>query len=310
MLNQSKILVTGGSGMVGKALKKLIPKAVFLSSSEYDLRNQDQTFDLFHSVKPVKVFHLAAKVGGVKANSDYIGEFYYENTMINTNVLEAARRFDVAKVVSLLSTCVFPAAANYPLTEDQVHNGEPHETNFGYAYAKRMLDVQSRAYRQQYGCNFVTASPNNLYGENDNFHLEDSHVLPAIIRKIHEAKLHNKNVVLWGDGSPLREFTYCGDIARALLFVMENYSEEHPVNIGSSEEISIKTAAEIIAEELEYTGKIVWNTNLPSGQFRKPSSSEKMTSLGWSQEEYIKFEEGIRKTCNWFNNNYPKIRGI
>ena len=310
MLDENRILVTGGSGMVGKALKKLIPNAIFLSSYECDLKNQDQTLDLFHRTKPTKVFHLAAKVGGVKANSDYIGEFYYENTMINTNVLEASRRFDVSKVVSLLSTCVFPAAAHYPLTEEQVHNGEPHQTNFGYAYAKRMIDVQSRAYRQQYGCNFVTASPNNLYGENDNFHLEDSHVLPAIIRKVHEAKLHNKDVVLWGDGSPLREFTYCGDIAKALLFLMDNYSEKDPINIGSSEEISIKSAAEIIAIELNYEGNIVWNTEFPAGQFRKPSDSKKMSDLGWGQEKYMKFEEGIRKTCNWFNNNYPEIRGI
>ena len=310
MFDEERILVTGGSGMVGSALREFVPSALFLSSADCDFKNSSKTFELFDNFRPSYVFHLASRVGGVKANFDYIGEFYYENVMINGNVLEAARRSGVKKLVSLLSTCIFPADANYPLTEDQIHHGQPHETNYGYAYAKRMLDVQSRSYRQQYQCNFITASPNNLYGENDNFHLEQSHVLPAIIRKIHEAKIFDKEVVLWGDGSPLREFTHSQDIAKVLLFLMKNYNEKDPINIGSTEEISIRSAAEIIARELEYEGNIIWDVSKPAGQARKPSSSIKMDALGWPQENYIKFEEGIKRTCSWFKNNYPKIRGI
>jgi len=219
------VLVTGGTGLVGHALQKVLPNAVYLSSKDYDLRNYDECLSMIRKYMPEHVFHLAAKVGGVKANSDFAAEFYYDNILINTNVLNASYNNNVEKVVSLLSTCVYPNKVNYPLTEDQIHNGEPHQSNFAYAYAKRMLDVQSRSYRKQYGCNFITAVPNNLFGENDNFDLENSHVIPAIIRKIHEANVNNKNVVLWGDGSPTREFTYSLDLANILLFILEKYDQ-------------------------------------------------------------------------------------
>ena len=162
-------------------------------------------------------------MGGLKANLNNLGSFYYENIIINSNVLEASRKFNVKKVVSLLSTCVYPDKITYPLTEEQIHNGKPHDSNYGYAYAKRMLDVQSQAYRDQYGCNFITAIPNNLFGENDNFDLENSHLIPAIIRKVHEAKMNNSDIILWGDGSPLREFTYSKDLAKIILFLLNNY---------------------------------------------------------------------------------------
>jgi GDP-L-fucose synthase len=216
------ILVTGGSGMVGRALQDVMPNAHYVSSKDCDLRNKEEVFDLFKVGGYTGVIHLASRVGGVKSNTDYIGEFFYENILINTNVLEASRKFEVEKVLSLLSTCIYPDNANYPLTEDQIHNGKPHKSNFGYAHAKRMLDVQSRAYRQQYGSNFITAVPNNLFGKHDNFDLNDSHVIPAIMRKMHEAKLNNTHVELWGDGKPLREFTYAGDLAKILKLVYEN----------------------------------------------------------------------------------------
>jgi GDP-L-fucose synthase len=218
----SKILVTGGSGMVGHALKEVLPEASFVDSKMYDLRNQLDVGYLFITERPDYIVHLAGKVGGVKANSDNLATFYYDNIMINTNVLEAARKYKVKKVLSFLSTCVYPNKVNYPLTEEQIHNGPPHFSNYAYAYAKRMLDIQSRAYRDQFDCNFITAIPNNLFGEYDNFHLDNSHLIPAIIRKIYEAKNKNKDVTLWGDGNPLREFTYSKDLAKIVLLLLQH----------------------------------------------------------------------------------------
>jgi GDP-L-fucose synthase len=304
-------LVTGGTGMVGNAIKSLLPKnkTVMLSSNMCDLRNKIGTLHLFSSVRPTHVIHLAARVGGVKANYDNLGEFYYDNIRINTNVLEAARKVKVKKMVSLLSTCIYPSEVTYPLTEEQIHNGEPHYTNFAYAYAKRMLDVQSRAYREQYGCNFITAVPNNLYGKHDNFDLEDGHVIPALIRKIWEAKLNNTAVEIWGDGTPLREFTYSEDIAKALLFLLENYEGKHPINIGNTKEHSIVELVENLCYVLGYNGEIMWNTTKLGGQYKKPSSNKKFLKLGWDPNNYTSLEEGLKETCKWFKMRYPKVRG-
>jgi len=300
-----KHMITGGSGMVGTAFKRISPEA------EYPNRKQFYNFLFDPSNK--NIIHLAAKVGGVKANTEEIAQFYYENSSINQKILHDAYLRGANKVLSLLSTCVYPDTPyiNYPLTEEQLHLGPPHHSNFGYAYAKRMVDVMSRAYRQQYGCNFITAIPNNLYGENDNFDLENSHVLPALIRKVWEAKINKKpSVFCWGDGSPLREFTYSEDIARILLFLMENYNEPEPINIGNTDEYSIKEVVEMICDELEYDGEIVWQTDQPSGQHRKPSSNQKLLDLGWKKEDYTPLNEGLKKTCEWFKINYPNVRGV
>lgn len=306
----SQILVTGGGGMVGYAMKKEKPQADYPSRDKLDLLDPVNVHDHFTNNSYESVIHLAAKVGGVKANTDYIGDFYTENIIINTNLLDNCMKADVGKVVSLLSTCVYPDAVTYPLTEDQLHSGEPHGSNFGYAYAKRMLDVQSRAYRQQFGSNFICAIPNNLYGENDNFHLQDSHVIPALMRKIYEAKLEDKPFVeVWGNGKPLREFTYSGDIAKILLFLLENYDDNEPINIGNTQEYSIHEVVLILCQHLEYDGKIRWNTDMPNGQHRKPSSNKRLLDLGWEENNYTTLDEGLRKTCQWFTMNYNDIRG-
>tara|TARA_R110000823_G_scaffold309803_2_gene434309 strand:+ start:5264 stop:6187 length:924 start_codon:yes stop_codon:yes gene_type:complete len=305
-----KILVTGGTGMVGKALKEALPDALYASSSDYDLRIKHRTRAMFKKHQPDAVIHLAARVGGVKANTDYVADFYDDNVQINTNVLSCAKEYETSKVVSLLSTCVYPDDAIYPLTEEQVHNGEPHNSNFGYAYAKRMLDVQSRALRRQYGCNFITAIPNNLFGKNDNFHLENSHVIPAIIRKVYEAKLGNKNVVLWGDGSPLREFTYSRDLADILLFLLEHYNGSGPINVGNTKEFSIKEVAEMVVDIMEFDGDIIWDTSKPTGQYRKPSDNSKLIKLGWREENYTYFRKALTETCKWVILTYPNMRGI
>jgi GDP-L-fucose synthase len=308
--NNETVLITGGSGMVGNALKELIPNAFFVSSENCDLRSEQDTKYMFKHLKPTKVIHLAAKVGGVKANSEQLGLFYTDNIRINTNVLHYSMIYKVEKVLSLLSTCIYPDKVNYPLTEEQIHNGPPHESNYGYAYAKRMIDIQSRSYRKQYGCNFITAVPNNLFGEHDNFDLNNSHVVPAMIRKMYEAKQKNKDVILWGDGTPLREFTYSRDLAQILLFLLNSYNNEEPINIGNTKEYSIKQIAELIANKVQFNGKIVWDTTKPNGQHKKPSDNSKLISFGFDKNGYTNINDALTNVCNWYKLNYPNIRGI
>ena len=265
---------------------------------------------MFDTYGPEYVIHLAAKVGGVKANSDYPGDFYYDNIMINTNVLHTAKIHKVKKLISCLSTCIYPNDIEYPLREDNIHNGPPHQSNFAYAYAKRMIDVQSRAYNKQHGCNFITAVSNNLFGEDDNFDLENSHVIPAMIRKIYEAKMNNSDVVLWGDGSPLREFTYSGDMAEILLFLLDEYNDPTPLNIGNVGEYSIKEVASVISKNLAFDGEVVWDVAKPSGQYRKPSTNKRLLELGWEKENYTSLDMALKKTCEWFTTNYPNVRGV
>jgi len=305
------MIITGGTGMVGSAFKRVLPEAEY--PNRFQLQGMTSNDYCKGSFTDKQVIHLAAKVGGVKANTEQVANFYMENANLNERILYSAHQSGANKVLSLLSTCVYPDAPyiNYPLTEDQLHLGPPHHSNFGYAYAKRMVDVMSRAYRQQYGCNFITAIPNNLYGENDNFDLENSHVIPALIRKVWEAKINKEpSVFCWGDGSPLREFTYSEDIARILLFLMENYDEPEPINIGNTDEYSIKEVVEMICDILGYDGELEWQTDQPSGQYRKPSSNQKLLDLGWKKEYYTPLKEGLKKTCDWFIISYPNIRGV
>jgi len=306
-----KILITGGFGMVGSQF--VGEQYIKPPHSQLDLTDYNSLNKFIEKNEPFNaIIHLAAKVGGVKANTNLIGDFASINIEMNQNVLTCSVRNRIPKVISLLSTCVYPDASyvTYPLTEEQLHMGPPHKSNFGYAYAKRFVDVQSRAFRQQYDCNFITAIPNNLYGEGDNYEGENSHVIPAITRRIWEAKLNNSPTVeIWGDGTPLREFTYSGDISRIIMFLLENYNGEHPINIGNTQEISIKDTVNIIKEELGYSGNIIWNIEKPSGQFRKPSSNKKLLSLGWGEKDYTPFNVGIKRTCEWFKKSYPNVRG-
>jgi GDP-L-fucose synthase len=322
------ILITGSSGLLGSSLVSLFKKerqeilsptrSILNVSNKEEIKRYLSNFECADGQgiysKITRAFHLAAKVGGVKANQNSLGTFYHDNIIMNTNFLQACLEHNIPKVVSVLSTCVYPDApyVSYPLTEDQLHLGPPHDSNFGYAYAKRMLDVQTRAYRKQHGVNYITVIPNNLFGEYDNFHLEDGHVIPALIRKIWEAKLNNKPTVeIWGDGSPLREFTYAGDIARILIKVSEEYNEDQPLNIGNTEEHSIASVAKKLVEYLEYDGKLIFNTDKPSGQFRKPSSNKRLLEkTSWRAEDYTPFDIALKKTCDWFKIAYPNVRGV
>jgi len=293
--------------MVGRAFKKLLPNATLVDSKMYDLRNQLDTNYLFLHEKPTHVIHLAAKVGGVKANSENLGSFYYDNIMINTNVLEAARKYKVRKVVSFLSTCIFPADIDYPLTEKKIHLGPPHPSNYGYAYAKRMLEVQTRTYREQYGVNYVSVIPTNIYGPHDNFDLENGHVLPALIHKCYLAKQNKEDFVVWGDGTSLREFVYSEDIAKLTKWVVENYDEEEPIIFSTSHEVSIRELVSIIVRAFNFDGNVVFDTTKPAGQHRKPADNSKLLSYlpGF---EFTPIEIGVAKTIDWFINNYEDIR--
>ena len=289
-----------------------ISKYIFIKpdKNELNLFNYYNTFNYIRNLKPDAVIHLAAKVGGVKNNTDKVCDFYSENIIINTNLLEACHNNNINNVVSLLSTCIYPENATYPLTENQIHNGPPHQSNYGYAYAKRMLDIHTKTLRDQYNRRYICAIPNNLYGKNDNFDLNNSHVIPAIIRKIFEAKKNNHDVELWGNGNPLREFTYSNDIAKILMFLLENYDSDEPINIGNTKEISIKEVANKIKKILDFKGNIIWNTNKPTGQYRKPSSNKKLLKLGWKKDDYTPLDEGLQLTVDWFLKNYPNVRGI
>lgn len=309
----SKILITGGSGLLGSAFKRIVPNEIFLSSKDLDLKNKKHINHFFENNKINTVIHLAGKVGGVKTNTEKIYDFYHENSIINNNIIESCIYYKIPKLVCCLSTCVYPDEkyVNYPLTEEQLHNGPPHFSNYGYAYSKRMVDVQLKAAKQQYNCNYISVIPNNMYGENDNFDLNDSHVLPALIRKIWEAKINNKPYFeVWGDGEVYREFTYAEDIAKAITFCLKNYKSVEPINIGNTKEYLLKDIIKLICIELGYSGEIKFDISKPKGQIRKPTSNKKFLSLGWKEEMYTPLEIGIKKTCDWFKKTYPNIRGV
>lgn len=300
------LLVTGAKGLLGSELANAVKDCWVDDRKFYDWRKDDS-----YGLRPKFIIHCAAKVGGVKANTDYVNDFFEENMKINMNVMRLAYKSD-AKLISVLSTCIYPDApyVKYPLTEEQLHMGPPHHSNFGYAYSKRMLEVQSRTYRQQFGCNFITVVPNNLYGINDNYDLESGHVIPALIRKFHEAKIKNRSeVIVWGSGTPLREFTFARDAARIILWLAENYDGDAPVNIGNSDQVSIKDLALMIATEIGFSGQIIFDTSKPDGQYQKPSSNEKLRSLGWTGS-YTPLQEGLRETIKSFIDRYPNVRGV
>jgi|TARA_Y100000310_G_scaffold171527_1_gene171724 GDP-L-fucose synthase len=296
-------LVTGGTGLVGSA----IDADMKLSSKQVDLRDWKSTLFLFENLRPEKVIHCAARVGGLGGNMNHKGEFFYENIMINTNVLEASRLVGVKKLVSFLSTCIFPDDVEYPLTEKKVHLGEPHSSNYPYAYAKRMAEVQSRAYNEQYGTNYVCVIPTNIYGPNDNFSIDDGHVLPALLHKCYLAKQNNTDLEVWGSGKPLREFIYSEDVAKLSEWALVNYEEEEPIIFSTSDEISIGKVVEIVVNCMGYKGNVIFNSDKPDGQFRKPSDNSKLMSY-LPDFEFTPIEEGIKKTTEWFIENYRTIR--
>jgi len=304
----AKIYVAGHRGMVGSAIyRKLVKEGynniITRTSAELDLRNQQAVTDFFAAEKPDYVFLAAAKVGGIVANNTYRADFLYENLAIQNNVIHNAYLTEVKKLMFLGSSCIYPKLAPQPLKEDYLLTGTLEETNEPYAIAKIAGIKMCDAYRDQYGTNFISVMPTNLYGYNDNYHPENSHVLPALIRKIHEAKINNvKEVVVWGSGSPMREFLFADDLADACYFLMENYNEPNLINIGTGHDLTIKDLALLIKDVLAYDGELVFDTTKPDGTPRKLMDVTKLHNLGWKHQ--VELREGIALAYQDFESRY------
>ena len=304
----AKIYVAGHRGLVGSAIVRNLEakgykNIIYRTHKELDLTNQEAVRRFFEEEKPEYVFLAAAKVGGIHANNTYPADFIYENLMIQNNVIKAAHDFEVKKLLFLGSTCIYPKMAPQPIKEEYLLTGSLEETNEAYAVAKIAGLEMCKFFKRQYGDNFISCMPTNLYGPNDNFDLKNSHVLPALIRKFHEAKVNNSEAVeVWGTGTPLREFLYVDDMADACVFLMENYDGEQHVNIGTGEEVSIRKLAETVKEVVGFEGELVFNTEMPDGTPRKLTTVDKLHGLGWKHK--VSLDKGIRLAYNWFLENY------
>ena len=303
MDSESKVYVAGNTGLVGSAIVRMLHMKGYTNilstpSSHWDLRRQEDVERFFRINEPEYVYLAAAKVGGIGANKDYPGHFIYDNLMIQSNIIHAARKFGVKKLLFLGSSCIYPKFATQPIREDQLMTGSLEPTNDAYAIAKIAGIKMCQAYRHQYGFNAISLMPTNLYGPNDNFDLETSHVLPAMIAKFHNAK---ESVTLWGDGSAMREFLHVDDLAEACYVCMQKYDEAEHINVGTGEDVRIWELANIIANVVGYDRNINWDFTKPNGTPRKVLNVDKIKSLGW--EPKITLKEGIKSTYQWYVEN-------
>lgn len=316
-----KILVTGGTGLVGMGIRAVLAKdaalqsqfagdeLIYLSSKDGDLRQLSVCEALFEQHKPTHVIHLAAFVGGLYRNMKYPVEFYNDNLAMNNNIIQCSHKFGVKKLVSCLSTCIFPDKTTYPIDETMVHNGPPHSSNAAYAHAKRMIDVANKAYNQEYGCMFTSVIPTNIYGPHDNFHLEDSHVIPGLVHKFFNAQRDGTPMTVWGSGSPLRQFIYSEDLGRLFLWVLQSYESVEPIilSVGEEDEVSIKDVVLHIKNAAGYTGELTFDTTKADGQFKKTASNAKLRSF-LPDFQFTPINEGIKNTVEWFKANYEIAR--
>jgi GDP-L-fucose synthase len=298
-----KKLITGGTGLIGSEFET----GIKVSSKEFDLRIQSAVDKMFSQHLPEHVIHTAARVGGVLANMNYMYEFYLDNIRINTNVIESARLHGVKKLIAFTSTCVFPSQIEYPLKEDQLHQGPPHQSNYGYAYAKRMTDVQIQSCNQQSGTKYFTVIPTNVYGPNDNFDLENGHVLPSLIHRCYMAKQQQIDFEVWGNGSALREFVFSRDVAKICDILLEKHTDTTSVIISTSQEYSIKQVVNLIVDIVGFDGKVVWDTSKPEGQYRKPTDTSRLKSI-IGNYDFVPLEKGLDETIAYFIENYHKVR--
>ncbi|XP_073332826.1 GDP-L-fucose synthase-like [Pagrus major] len=282
-----RVLVTGGSGLVGRAIQRVVNEEggakegeewIFLSSKDANLLNTEETMAVFEKHRPTHVIHLAAMVGGLFKNMKSNLDFWRNNIYINDNVLKAAHAVDVVKVVSCLSTCIFPDKTTYPIDETMVHNGPPHDSNFGYSYAKRMLDVYNRAYFEQHERPYTSVIPTNVFGPHDNFNIEDGPPPSSLFQKKHLSLEEGKPLVVWGSGTPRRQFIYSLDLARLFIWVLRDYQEVDPIilSVGEEDEVSIKEAAEAVVQALDFKGEVVYDTSKSDGQFKKTANNAKL----------------------------------
>jgi len=313
MKKQSKIYIAGHRGMVGSAIWRKLEAEGYTNligrtSKELDLRDQKAVLSFFEIEKPEVVIDAAARVGGILANKDYPYQFLMENLQIQNNLIDTAHKTEVEKFIFLGSSCIYPRLAPQPLKEEYLLTGSLEPTNEGYAIAKIAGVKACEAVRKQFGKDYVSLMPTNLYGSHDNFDLNTSHVLPAMIRKFHEAKVNNEPVKLWGSGSPMREFLHVDDLADAVVFALENKLPEHLYNIGTGKDLRIKELAELIQKTVGHKGEILWDSSKPDGTPRKLMNVDKMKNAGWKASTNL--EEGIQKTYQWFLNNQDKFKEV
>lgn len=307
MEKTSKIFVAGHRGLVGSAIVRALEAAGYTNiirknRAELDLLDQKAVADFFATEKPEYVFDAAAKVGGILANKEHPAEFIYQNLVIQNNIIHNAYWNGVKKLVFLGSSCIYPKLATQPIKEEYLLTGSLEPTNDAYAIAKIAGIMMCQSYNKQYGTNFISLMPTNLYGPKDNFDLTSSHVLPAMIRKFHEAKVNNSpSVPLWGTGSPMREFLHVDDLADAAVYLMNNYDGSEIVNVGTGEDVTIKELAELIRDTVGYTGELDWDTTKPDGTPRKLLDVSRLHSLGWKHK--IPLPEGVKDTYNWYLAN-------
>ncbi len=312
LTKQDKIYVAGHRGLVGSAIVRSLKRSGYTNiigrtHKELDLTDQKAVRDFFEAERPDVVVLAAAKVGGINANQTMPAEFAYENMQIQCNVIKCCHDYKVKKLLFLGSTCIYPKMAPQPIPEDALLTGPLEVTNEAYAIAKIAGMEMCRFFKKQYGDDFISCMPTNLYGPYDNYDLSNSHVLPAMIRKFHEAKINNApSVELWGTGSPLREFLYSDDMADACVFLLENYSGERHVNIGTGKEVTIKQLAELVKKIVGFNGDIVWNSDMPDGTPRKLADVSKLHSLGWTHK--VELEEGVKLAYDWFKENVEDAR--
>lgn len=308
MNKSDKIYIAGHNGMVGSSILRLLQKQgftnlIYKTSSELDLRSQSEVDRFFFDHRPNYVFLCAAKVGGIVANSTYKADFLYDNLSITKNIINSSKNYNVKKLLNLGSSCIYPKMCDQPIKEEYLLTGPLEPTNEPYALAKIIGIKLCDTYREQYGCNFISGMPTNLYGPNDNYHPENSHVLPSLIKKFHDAKLNSiDSVECWGDGSPMREFLHVDDLASACLFLMENYNKSGCINIGTGKDISIKDLSNLVCDIVGYKGTIEWDQTKPNGTPRKLLDITKIEDLGWSPS--ISLKNGIKSTYESFKIQY------
>ena len=309
-MSKTKVAVFGGSGLVGAAIKRELlnisdVEVMSPSHSQLNLINQGAVDSWISEHRPTQIYLVAGTVGGIKANSTRPAEFLYNNLMIHANIIHASCIHEVSKLLYLGSSCIYPRMANQPITEDQLLTGELEPTNEAYALAKITGIKMCSSYREQYGCNFISAMPTNLYGPGDNFDADGGHVIPSMITKFHEAKVNNeKSVTLWGSGTPLREFLHVNDLASACVFLMRDYNGHQHINIGSGEEVSIRVLSELIRDTVYPDCKISWDSNMPDGTPRKLLDSSKLIQLGWKAQYTLR--GSINDTYSWYLSNILK----
>jgi GDP-L-fucose synthase len=310
------VLVTGGTGLVGRALQSVVAAQGsnrdewrFVGSQDADLRDFQQTRELFERVRPTHVLHLAAFVGGLFRNLHRQVDFFRDNMAINDSVMRCCQQFHVEKLVSCLSTCVFPADTHYPIDETMLHNGIAHHSNEGYAMAKRLVDTLNRCYADQFGCCFTSVIPTNIYGPHDNFNIDDGHVVPGLIHKCYLAKRDSTSLVVWGSGKPLRQFISSRDVAKLLLWTLDHYDSVEPIilSVDEEDEVSIGDVAREVAAAMDFKGEIVFDESKADGQFKKTASNAKLRGF-LPAFQFTPIREGLQEATTWFEANFENAR--